>query len=150
LGAPFFWLAPFFEVAFSGATSAPCSALAAVSVVLVASAFFMVVFILLAVDPRMTIHHSGGPGRQGGSSTFWKKEFDGDPELPECSSRQFPISPFFGHKSASDVQLPLSRRSSRRFWVRRSADAGLRYHQELTSLDEQALHRIARAAGRSL
>jgi hypothetical protein len=26
----------------------------------------------------------------------------------------------------------------------------LRYHQELTSLDEQALHRIARAAGRSL
>jgi hypothetical protein len=33
-------------------------------VVLVASAFFMVVFILLAVDPRMTIHHSGGPGRQ--------------------------------------------------------------------------------------
>jgi hypothetical protein len=23
-----------------------------------------------AVDPRMTIHHSGGPGRQGGSSTF--------------------------------------------------------------------------------
>jgi hypothetical protein len=25
----------------------------------------MVVFILLAVDPRMTIHHSGGPGRQG-------------------------------------------------------------------------------------
>jgi hypothetical protein len=32
---------------------------------LVASAFFMVVFILLAVDPRMTIHHSGGPGRQG-------------------------------------------------------------------------------------
>src|ERR1035437_3361491 len=62
----------------------------------------------------------------------------------------FPVSPFFGHKSASDVQLPLSRRSSRRFWVRRSADAGLRYHQELTSLDEQALHRIARAAGRSL
>src|ERR1039457_2161794 len=65
LGAPFFWLAAFFEVAFSGAPCAPCSATAAVSVVLVASAFFMVVFILLAVDPRMTIHHSGGPGRQG-------------------------------------------------------------------------------------
>jgi hypothetical protein len=64
LGAPFFWLAAFFEAAFSGATCAPCSATAAVSVVLVASAFFMV-FILLAVDPRMTIHHSGGPGRQG-------------------------------------------------------------------------------------
>ena len=78
---------------------APKSATAAVSVVLVASAFFMVVFILSAVDPRMTIHHSGGPGRQGGSSTFWKKEFDGDPELPECSSRQFPISPSFGHNS---------------------------------------------------
>src|SRR5689334_14649520 len=26
LGAPFFWLAPFFEGAFSGATCAPCSA----------------------------------------------------------------------------------------------------------------------------
>jgi hypothetical protein len=26
LGAPFFWLAPFFEEAFSGATFAPCSA----------------------------------------------------------------------------------------------------------------------------
>src|ERR1019366_4008545 len=64
--------------------------------------------------------------------------------------RNFPLSPFFGHKSASDVQPPLSRRSSPRFWVRRSADAGLRYYQELTSLDEQALHRIAPAAGRSL
>src|ERR1035437_9159009 len=42
LGAPFFWLAAFFEGAFSGATGAPCSATAAVSVVLVASAFFMV------------------------------------------------------------------------------------------------------------
>src|ERR1017187_7764023 len=72
LGAPFFWLASFFEEAFSGATGAPCSATAAVSVVL-DSAFFMVL-ILSAVDPRMTIHHSGGPGRQGGSSTFRKKD----------------------------------------------------------------------------
>ena len=61
-----------------------------------------------------------------------------------------PIFPSSAHKSASDVQLPLSRRSSRGLWVCRSADAGLRYHRELTSLDEQALHRIARAAGRSL
>jgi len=30
LGAPFFWVAPFFEGAFSGATCAPCSATAAV------------------------------------------------------------------------------------------------------------------------
>ena len=37
LGAPFFWLAPFFEGAFSGATCAPCSATAAVWVVSVAS-----------------------------------------------------------------------------------------------------------------
>src|SRR5713101_8231990 len=29
LGAPFFWLAPFFEEVFSGATWAPCSATAA-------------------------------------------------------------------------------------------------------------------------
>ena len=35
LGAPFFWLAAFFEEAFSGATCAPCSATAAVSVVVV-------------------------------------------------------------------------------------------------------------------
>src|SRR5260370_22599562 len=37
LGAPFFWLASFFEGAFSGATCAPCSATAAVWVVSVAS-----------------------------------------------------------------------------------------------------------------
>src|SRR5271165_7669880 len=35
LGAPFFWLAAFFEAAFSGATCAPCSATAADSVVVV-------------------------------------------------------------------------------------------------------------------
>src|SRR5579863_2059468 len=35
LGAPFFWVAPFFEGAFSGATCAPCSATAAVLVVVV-------------------------------------------------------------------------------------------------------------------
>src|ERR1035437_8022320 len=72
LGATFFGLAAFFEGACSGATGAPCSATAAVSVVL-DSAFFMVL-ILSAVVPRMTIHHSGGPGRQGRSSTFWKKD----------------------------------------------------------------------------
>src|SRR5881396_515890 len=44
LGAPFFWLVPFFEEAFSGATVAPCSAtLAAV----LASALVMVVFSIL-------------------------------------------------------------------------------------------------------
>jgi hypothetical protein len=42
-------------------------------VVLVVSVVFMLVFILLAVDPRMTIHHSGGSGRQGRSSTSRKK-----------------------------------------------------------------------------
>src|ERR1017187_8995391 len=73
LGAPPFLLAPFFEVAFSGATGAPCSATAAVSVVLVASACFMLVSVLSAVDARMTIYYFGGPGRQGGSSTSQKK-----------------------------------------------------------------------------
>ena len=43
LGAPFFWLAPFFEEAFSGATCAPCSATVAAFSVIVASAFVMVV-----------------------------------------------------------------------------------------------------------
>ena len=67
LGALFFWLAAFFEVAFSGATCAPCSATAAVSVGLVASAFVIGVLFLSAGDPRMTIHHSGAPAKQGNS-----------------------------------------------------------------------------------
>jgi hypothetical protein len=54
LGAPPFLLAPFFEAAVSGATGALCSAGAAVSVVLVAVEFLMAVFILSAVDPRIT------------------------------------------------------------------------------------------------
>jgi len=37
----------------------------AVSEVVVASAFVIVVLVLSAVDPLMTIHHSGAPGRQG-------------------------------------------------------------------------------------
>src|SRR5271169_1270408 len=45
LGAPFFWLAPFFEGAFSGATCAPCSATAAAWVVSVAWLFFMVLIL---------------------------------------------------------------------------------------------------------
>ena len=64
LGASFFRLVPFFEAGFSGAPCARSSASAAVSFVLVACAFFMLVLILLAVDPRMTIHHSGRPERQ--------------------------------------------------------------------------------------
>jgi hypothetical protein len=48
---------------------------AAVSVA-VASAFFIVVFVLSAVDPRTTIHHSSPPETQGNS----------DP-LPKDSSR---------------------------------------------------------------
>jgi hypothetical protein len=43
LGAPFFWLAPFFEEAFSGATCAPCSATVAAFSVIVASAFVIMV-----------------------------------------------------------------------------------------------------------
>jgi hypothetical protein len=41
LGAPFFWVAPFFEEAFSGATCAPCSATVAAFSVILASAFVM-------------------------------------------------------------------------------------------------------------
>jgi hypothetical protein len=56
----------------------------------------MVVFILLAVDPRMTIHHSGGLERQGGSSTFRKKDsMAAIRSYPGCSARQFPVTPFF-------------------------------------------------------
>src|ERR1700720_4322669 len=43
LGAPFFWVAPFFEEAFCGATCAPCSATVAAFSVIVTSAFVMVV-----------------------------------------------------------------------------------------------------------
>jgi hypothetical protein len=40
------------------------SATAAVLVATVASVFVIVVVILLAVDPRMTIHHSAWPAKQ--------------------------------------------------------------------------------------
>src|SRR5262249_9325852 len=63
LGALFFGLAPFFETASVGVTDAPCSATVAAVSLVVASAFVMV-FILSAVDPRMTIHHSGAAERQ--------------------------------------------------------------------------------------
>jgi hypothetical protein len=43
LGAPFFWVVPLFEEAFSGATCAPCSATVAAFSVIVASAFVIVV-----------------------------------------------------------------------------------------------------------
>jgi hypothetical protein len=42
LGATFFWLAPFFEEAFSGATVAPCGATAAEFSAVLASAFVMI------------------------------------------------------------------------------------------------------------
>src|SRR5271154_1213947 len=61
LGAPFFWVAAFFEAAFAGATGAPCSATAAAWVVSVASWFFMVVIPFCSIacaSLRTTIHHS--------------------------------------------------------------------------------------------
>src|ERR1035437_6800395 len=72
LGAPFFWLAAFFEVACSGAAFAPCSATAAaVASFWVASVLvFIVLLFLSAVDPRMTIHHSFSNGRQELTSMF--------------------------------------------------------------------------------
>jgi hypothetical protein len=51
LGAPFFWLEPFFEEAVSGATVTPCSATAATASMLLASAFVMV------VNPFMRFTH---------------------------------------------------------------------------------------------
>jgi len=80
LGAPFFWLAAFFEAAFSGATCGALFRNGGGFGVLVASAFFMVVFILLAVDPRMTIHHSGGPEGKG---------FSGKNAMPAMSQRAY-------------------------------------------------------------
>jgi len=67
--ATFFWLAPFFEEALSGATWAPCSATAAVFSVLLASAFVMVVSgnSFLRQIRRMTSHHSGCRETQGKS-----------------------------------------------------------------------------------
>ena len=63
LGASFLGLAHFFEAAFIGASVAPCSATAAAVSVVVASvvvaSVFIVMFVLSACDPRMTIHHSG-------------------------------------------------------------------------------------------
>src|SRR5215471_9154140 len=67
LGTCFLGLVPFFEEALAGATVRPCSATAAAFSVVVASAFVMV-FILSAADPRMTIHHSGASEKQGKSS----------------------------------------------------------------------------------
>jgi hypothetical protein len=64
LGVFFVRVAPFFGEAFSGATWAPCSAAAAFLVSAVASAFGIVVFVLLAVDPRTTIHRSTLPVKQ--------------------------------------------------------------------------------------
>src|SRR5215471_7481668 len=66
LGASFLGLAPFFEAAFIGATGAPRSATAAAVSGVLASAFVvvMVVLVLSAVDPRMTIHRSGRAERQ--------------------------------------------------------------------------------------
>ena len=60
LGAPFFWLAPFFEGAFSGATCAPCSATVAAVVGFCVGHLVLVSFSALRL--RMTIHHSGPLG----------------------------------------------------------------------------------------
>src|SRR5664279_3534842 len=67
LGAPFLLVAVFVAAACSGAAFAPCSATAAaVASFWVASVLvFIVLLVLSAVDPRMTIHHSCAPGRQG-------------------------------------------------------------------------------------
>jgi len=65
LGARFLWLAPLFEGAFSGAPGAPCSALSAAWS---ASAFVMLVLVILSAPGwRMTIHPSGQRERQGES-----------------------------------------------------------------------------------
>src|SRR5580704_2196307 len=70
LGAPFFWVAAFFEAAFAGATGAPCSATAAGWVVSVASWFFMIFSPFRSgacASSRTTIHHSVCTGKQGES-----------------------------------------------------------------------------------
>jgi hypothetical protein len=65
LGAPFFWLAPFFEVAFSGATCAACAATAAVLSVVYAVVMWWVS--LSALASRMSLDRSGRGKRQAKS-----------------------------------------------------------------------------------
>src|SRR5262249_35461200 len=57
--ALFFWLAPFFEDAFSGATFAPCSATAALLLAVAAASLVMVFCesFLRRLSACMTIHH---------------------------------------------------------------------------------------------
>src|SRR5262249_11855597 len=69
LGAPFFWLAPFFEEALSGATVASCAATAAAVFVVLASTFVMVVStILSAPDPA---HDDSSLWSQGNARQKW-------------------------------------------------------------------------------
>lgn len=77
LGASFFWLATRFEAAFFAATWEPCSATAAVWVLVVASALVIVVLFLSAADPRMTIHHSGRPETQGNVEPSFQRWMSG-------------------------------------------------------------------------
>jgi hypothetical protein len=62
-------------VACSGALGAPCSATAAVvaSFCVVSALVFIVLLVLSAVDPRMTIHHSFSTGKQELSSVFLRR-----------------------------------------------------------------------------
>jgi len=48
-------------------------------VVVVASVVFMMALSLLAVDPRMTIHHSGRGHKQENSERIGGREMDGMP-----------------------------------------------------------------------
>jgi hypothetical protein len=67
-GLTAFLLVFFFELASSRAVVAPCSATAADFEVLVAALVFIVVLVLLAVDPRTTIDHSALALKQVNSS----------------------------------------------------------------------------------
>ncbi len=67
--APFFWLAPFFEEVFSGATCPPCSATVAALSLIVASTFVTV--ILLDLFCAWLAHDDSSLGFAGNASEKW-------------------------------------------------------------------------------
>ncbi len=68
LGGPFFWLASFFEAAFSGATCAPCAATVAALSVVVVSGVVMCVFVTFLRAFRARRFITGRPERQENST----------------------------------------------------------------------------------
>jgi hypothetical protein len=86
LGAPLFWLASFFSLAFSAATCAPSAATAAVLSVALVSAVVIVWVSFSALVSRMTIDHS----RRRTIATFRGPRLLGPPpsQIPQSARRE--------------------------------------------------------------